>query len=272
MIRVFIEAVGIIGPGLSGWNAAREVLAGAAPYVPADSVVAPIMLLPPAERRRAGMVVRLAVGAGLEALGAAGQPAAEMATVFSSSGGDGETIDQMLTVLTTHPGDMSPTRFHNSVHNAPSGYWAVATGSREPSTSLCAFDDSFLAGLVDAAAQAVTQARPVTLIAYDAPYPEPLHRLRPIVGAFAVALLLQPREGAAALGCLDIGAFTTATPPREEVARMGDRELETLRAGNPAARCLPLLACLARGENARILLQGGEDSTLDLSVTPRPRP
>ena len=84
-------------------------------------------------------------------------------------------------MLATDGREVSPTRFHNSVHNAPSGYWAVATGSREPSTSLCAYDASFAAGLLEAAAQATVDDRPVTLVAYDLPYPEPLQRARPIV-------------------------------------------------------------------------------------------
>ena len=268
-MRIFIEAVGIAGPGLNGWREARAVLSGAASHVHADTIIAPILLLPPAERRRAGAVVRLAVGVGLDALAEAGRPAAEMATVFASSGSDGDTIHQMLSVLTTDPRAMSPTRFHNSVHNAPSGYWAVATGSREPSTSLCAFDDSFLAGLVDATAQSITEARPVTLIAYDMPYPPPLHQSRPIVGAFAVALVLVANDHARTIGCLDIGAPGNDRSDHPTPTPMSVPALEHLRAGNPAARCLPLLARMARGEAGHVLLDGAAGSTLDIHFSPR---
>ncbi len=85
------------------------------------------------------MTVRLAIAAGIEALGAGRARSAEMAMVFAASGGDGETIHEILAVLATEQREVSPTRFHNSVHNAPSGYWAVATGSRAPSTSLSAY-------------------------------------------------------------------------------------------------------------------------------------
>ena len=172
-----------------------------------------------------------------------------MAMVFTSSSGDSETVHEILCVLATERREVSPTRFHNSVHNAPAGYWAVATGSREPSTSLCAFDASFSAGLLDAAAQAAVDNRPVTLAAYDLPYPEPLHGVRPIEALFAVALVLTPQPDGP-----DDRRARAIIPGRARSTgdAMRDAGLERLRAGNPAARGLPLLAALARGGPATI--------------------
>ena len=85
---------------------------------------------------------------------------------------------------------ISPTRFHNSVHNAAAGYWSIAYGCTEASTSLCAGDASFGAGLLEALAQLAAVAPAVLLLAYDADYPPPLHAKRPIADAFGVALLL----------------------------------------------------------------------------------
>jgi hypothetical protein len=243
MMRVFVEGIGIAGPGLDGWPASREVLARTAPYEPALFQPRPVSLLPPAERRRAGPAIRLAIGAGIEALDHAKRDPATMAMVFTSSSGDTDTISDILCVLATDRREVSPTRFHNSVHNAPAGYWAVATGSREPSTSLCALDDSFSAGLLEAAVQAVVDTRPVTLTAYDLPYPEPLHGARPIEGMFAMALVLTPQLTNQTFASL------TITPGSGGLlaAPMPDARLERLRLGNPAARSLPLLAAIARG-------------------------
>ena len=66
------------------------------------------------------------------------------------------------------------------MHNVAAGYWAIATGSMEPSTSLCAHDASFAAGLLEALTQAASADKAVALIAYDQPYPQPLHAVRPI--------------------------------------------------------------------------------------------
>jgi len=253
MIRVFVEGVGISGPGLDGWIASRPILAGSAPYEPSPFVPRQVTLLPPAERRRAGTAIRLAIGVGTEALGQAERDPAEMAMVFTSSSGDTETVHDILCVLATDRREVSPTRFHNSVHNAPAGYWAVATGSREPSTSLCSFDASFSAGLLDAAVQSVADNRPVTLAAYDLPYPEPLHTARRIEGLFATALVLTPAPTSRTFATLAI------EPGRHGVAAtpMTDARLERLRAGNPAARALPLLAAIARRVSETVFLEAG---------------
>jgi hypothetical protein len=264
LISVYVEGIGVAGPGLNGWTAARPVLAGLAPYEPAKFVPQPVTLLPPAERRRAGSATRLAIGVASQALAQAGRDPATMAMVFTSSGGDGDTVHEILCVLATDGREVSPTRFHNSVHNAPAGYWSVATGSCEPSTSLCAFDASFAAGLVDAAAQATVDGRPVTLVAYDLPYPESLHFVRPIVDLAGLALVLTPwptDRSFARLGITPGGAEMAPTP-------MADAQLERLRAGNPAARGLPLFAAIARSRPATICLEEAAGTIAEIRVEP----
>jgi hypothetical protein len=201
----------------------------------------------------------LAIAAGTEALAQAGRDPVNMAMVFAASGGDGETIHAILSVLATGQREVSPTRFHNSVHNAPSGYWAVATGSRAPSTSLSAFDASFAAGLLEATAQAIVQDRAVTLIAYDVPYPEPLHAARPIGSSFGIALVLAPTATERMLARLTVTMAETASP----ATTIQHAALEQLRLGNPAARSLPLLAAIAQGCGGTIRLDD-----IDIAVAP----
>jgi 3-oxoacyl-(acyl-carrier-protein) synthase len=251
-MRVFVEGIGLIGPGLENWPAARPVLAGTAPYESQPVRLQPIALLPPAERRRAGMTVKLAIATGVEALAHAGREAIDMPMVFAASGGDGQTLHETLSALATAQREVSPTRFHNSVHNAPSGYWAVATGSRVPSVSLSSFDRTFSAGLLEAAVQATVHDRPVTLIAYDMPYPEPLQTARPMAAMFGVALVLTPRRLDRALASLTIVMADTES----DATGMADPALEQLRLGNPAARALPLLAAIASAGAATIHLDG----------------
>ncbi len=265
MIEVYVEGIGIAGPGLNNWALSGPVLAGLVAYVPAPFVPPPVALLPPAERRRAGTAIRLAIGAGLEALAHAGRDPKSMAMVFTSSGGDNETIHEILCVLATDTREVSPTRFHNSVHNAPAGYWAVATGSREPSTSLCAFDAGFSAALLDAAVQATVDDRPVTLVAYDLPYPEPLHGVRPVEGLFAASLVLTslPTDRSVA------GIVLSPGRAGVKATRMADAGLERLRLRNPAARGLPLLAAIASGRSATICLEAAGGSATEILVEPR---
>jgi len=202
----------------------------------------------------------------LQALEQAGRTGDSVPTVFTSSGGDGEVINEICTMLAGNDRLISPTRFHNSVHNAPSGYWGIATGSRAPSTSLCAFDWSFGAGLLEAATQASSDHESVLLIAYDLPYPEPLRGVRPMRHPFASALLIARERSPRSLAACELGSGTAGAP-----SRMLDDNLEQLRRDNPAARSLPLLAALAGGHGSgvtEVLIESTAGNTLGLSVTP----
>lgn len=263
-MRLYVEGVGLAGPGLQGWHASREILAERQAYRTAPVSLAASELLPAAERRRAGVPVKLAIAAGQEAMSAAARDAASTATVFTSSSGDCENLHHILETLATPEREISPTRFHNSVHNAAAGYWSIATQCRAPSTSLCCYDASFAAGLLETASQSSFAAAPVALIAYDHPHLEPLNSVRPIQAAFGVALVLAPDATERAFAALEIEFVAREA----DATRMADPGLETLRTGVPAARCLTLLAALAGGSSGVILLDYVQGAHLRVTVAP----
>jgi hypothetical protein len=263
-MRAYVEGVGLLGPGLRGWHGSRAVLAGAEAYRPAPTVIPASELLPPAERRRASIPVKLALAVGGEAFMSAGLDAAATAAVFTSSSGDGEILHQICETLTTPERGVSPTRFMNSVHNAAAGYWSIATQSREPSTSLCCYDASFAAGLLECATQVAVDARPVVLIAYDQPYPQPLHATRQISSEFGVALVMAPRATGRSLAAIEL----ELGPGDAGETRLPDAGLEATRLGNPAARSLPLLAALARSAAERVVLKYVAGASLCARLTP----
>lgn len=264
MMRFFIEGVGLLGPGLDGWSASRAVLAGEAAYLAAPTNLRACDMLPAAERRRAGVPIKLALAVGQEVFLQTGRDTRSAATVFTSSGGDNDNVHAINGILATAPREVSPTRFHNSVHNAAAGYWCIAAESREPSTSLCAHDASFVAGLLESATQVAVDDAVVVLIAYDHPYPEPLHTARPIIAAFGMALILTPRQNERSLAALEVDFVSGKT----QETTMPDVELEALRRGVPAARGLPLLAALASGKAAQISIAYFDNNHLNIRVTP----
>jgi beta-ketoacyl synthase-like protein len=261
-LTAWVEGVGLVGPGLPDWPSAAQVLAGTAPYEPRRTVLPPLQCLPAAERRRTGRIVRLALAAGLEATARAGADTARLPAVFSSSGGDGENCHEICQVLAGADRQISPTRFHNSVHNAASGYWGIATGATAASNALCAYDASFGAGLLEALVQIRIEETPALLVAYDADYPEPMRSVRPIPDAFAVALLLTPSARPGSVAQL------TVDSSEEAAERLADPRLEALRTQVPAARSLPLLRRMARGERAVVVLDYLENQRLALEVSP----
>jgi hypothetical protein len=264
MIEAYVEGVGLCGPGLPGWVSSRAILAGVRPYVVMPVVVPPLALLPANERRRMVGTVKLSMAVGSEAIFHAGRDATTTPTVFTSSSGDGDTIHQILESLAAPEREVSPTRFHNSVHNAPAGYWSIATRSHEPTTALCGYDASFAAGLLEAAAQMQSENRSIAIIAYDLPYPEPLKTVRPIVSQFGTAMVLSPQVTDHSLARLTIGLRRAEGEP----TLMPDPELEKLRRGNPAARSLPLLAALARHARAMVAVEYRSGKHLTVDMTP----
>ena len=256
-----VAGVGVLGPGLAGWSEARRLLVDSRAYEPTATVIPLPDVLPAVERRRAGKCVRLALGAGLAAAADAGREAKELAAIFTSSTGDGENLHAICESLASDDRMISPTRFHNSVHNAPAGYWGIATGAMHPSDCVAAYDASFAAGLLEAVGRVSTDpALDALLVSYDAPYPEPLYSTRPVAGCFAVGLLLgaddRSKPGPA------IAIATTPEPP----TRMQDARLESVRVGIPAARCLPLLALLAGGGTGTVVIEYLDGLSLAVSL------
>ena len=244
-----VEGVGVLGPGITGWDEAREVLRGARPAAAAPTALPAPEILPPTERRRCGKNVRLSIAVGLEAVHGSGRAANDFAAVFASSSGDGDTLHAICETLASDDRLISPTRFHNSVHNAAAGYWGIATGAMKAADSLCAYDASFGAGLLEALVRlAAEPSDPVLVIAYDAAYPEPLYAARPVIDAFGAAFAL------AAVGDRP-GTTIEVEFVDEPPDTLHGPALEALRRANPAARSLPMLALLASGNPGRVVIE-----------------
>jgi hypothetical protein len=266
-MQVFVEGVGVCAPGLPDWTQAQSIFKSTAAYVFSPTLVNAPSLLPPAERRRVGTIVKLAMACASDALAHSDFSGGQLQSVFTSSGGDGDNCHVICEALaSTEQNDrlISPTRFTNSVHNAPSGYWGIAAQARSASTSLCAYDASFGAGFLEACTQALSSQEAVLLVAYDTPYPEPLRATRPIAHSVGVAMIICPRSTERTIAQLQVrlgcGPVTLINPP----------ELEAVRTNVPAARALPLLDALANVANhaaQEIVLDLFENQQLRIRVT-----
>ncbi|HWM65579.1 MAG TPA: beta-ketoacyl synthase chain length factor [Steroidobacteraceae bacterium] len=284
-LAAHIEGIGLLGPGLDGWTGSVALLECRSPYIRQPTVVPIPDGLPPAERRRIGLVVKLALGVGLQAISKAGVEPDALPAVFASSGGDGENCHEICQALSHDERMISPTRFHNSVHNAAAGYWSIATRSKAASNALCAFDWSFAAGLLEAVTQVAVDQTRVLLVAYDSPYPQPLYAKRPIPGPFGVAFVLAPvsaappaqagaggsvgsHDGASPAPHAGVGSIARLTVQLGDspADRMSNTDLESLRASIPAARSLPLLHLLAVRKNGVVNIEYLDGRSLAVEV------
>lgn len=258
--EVFIEAIGLVAPGLPSWQAALPVLRGEQPYVPTPLPPHASALLPPNERRRATPTVRLAFQACEDAVQTSSIPAAELATVFTSSDADLNIIHRICTALAATPRMISPTDFHNSVHNAAAGYWSIAVGARAPSTTISAHDYSFAMGLAEACGAVRVDGCNTLLVAFDLPPPGPLYAKRPIAQPLGVALVLTREPTPKALASLRC-EWTASAP-----TVMEEPDLESLRIANPAARALPLLSLLAQRRSGAVILARSQNAGLSVEL------
>lgn len=258
---IYLDGLSVLGPGLPDWSTAAACLRGEQPFVAADVALPAVLALPATERRRVGSAVKLAMATGFAAVADAAADAAQLANIFSSTGGDCDNCHNLLEVLASDERLISPTRFHNSVHNAPAGYWGIATGCTAASTSLCAYDATFAAALIETATQVQFTGQAAVLIAFDTAYPEPLYRQRPIPYPMGVGMVLSPQRTAASKAALQI-AFTG-----EPAQVMQDAGLEQLRQTIPAARSLPLLQLLASGQPGRVVLEYLDHCQLAVTVS-----
>jgi hypothetical protein len=239
-MRVDLEAIALRGPGLDGWVAGRECLNGMSDWRPTATGVPATSLLKPNERRRLTPTLKLALALAEEATTDLEPEArAMLPSVFASTLGDSDITDSICDALTREGRPISPTHFHNSVHNAPAGYWAMATGNRAASTSIAAGEWTAGAGFLEAVTQCLALEQPLVCVLYDVCPPEALRPLADIEHGFGMALRLAPPGRA---GPNRVAMTLTATECAE--TRL-PTPWEGLRRSSPASRHLALAYAVA---------------------------
>jgi len=247
-----VEGIGWWSPAAPDWPSAAALLEAGAAWPGHGTHKAAATVLAPNERRRAPEPVRIACEAAAQACAAAGRAASGLPSVFTSMHGDLAITDAMCAALANDPATLSPTKFHNSVHNAPAGYWTMATGCHEASTSISAWQGSFAAGLLEALVQCRAEARATLLVAYDIAGSGALGAALPHSTACGFALVVAPPATAAR------GA------KRLRIRHVAD---DTPAPQAPTAVVLqPVLQALATGTPAHLRLADGTGSALELEL------
>src|SRR5690606_38731424 len=157
---------------------------------------------------------------------------------------------------------ISPIKFHNSVHNAAAGYWSIGTGSLAPYTAISAHEYTFGAGLIEAAAQATCEQRPVLYVAFDIESKGALATMAPSRGLLGAAVVLAPVGQAQQHRSLILTTESVAeshpTPARSAAA--------PLVAENALAPCLPFFEVLAMSQPRTLCLALGRQTALNVQV------
>jgi hypothetical protein len=237
-------------------NAVLEVgVAGFAVWNPPGGHARPQpAILPPNERRRAPDTVAIALEVAQAACASAGRDPARLPMVFASTYGDLAITDYMCRTLAKAPSTLSPTRFHNSVHNAAAGYWSIATGCREPYCALGAGRYTFANGLFSAALQVCADGTDVLYVAYDSETHGVQEQIAHSRGMLGMALVLSGAGGVRGLALTSVAERSAPVYPTGCTNAMAD--------------CLSLLVALEGGASQRLYLPLGPDSMLQVQVSP----
>jgi len=258
---VYLNGFHLVGPGFSNDKLGKLILSGAEPWVSTELEKMVPTCLPANERRRTTPIIKLAIQLAQLAV-KQDTEIASPATVFASSDGDFSIVDKICSALCETGKNVSPTQFHNSVHNAPAGYWAIAAKCQLPSTSISAGDASFAAGLLEAMTQVMSSQQPVLFVGYDYPAPFPLDEKRHFDFPFGVAMLLSVNRSAKTSAELSYREISNHEPS-DCVAT----ELTKILKDNPFAQALPLLECVVRKESKLINIPYYDQSSLTIQVS-----
>jgi hypothetical protein len=201
-------------------------------------------LIPPRERRRAPQLVKMAIEVMDQACKMADLSPDEVAVVFSSAMGDMQITDYMCRALAETPKLISPTRFHNSVHNAAPGYWSITTGAFTPATAVSAHEHTSSMAFLEAAIQVVEEESPVVLVTQEVTAPLPLFDICPSEQPFSAAFLMVPSGSRSSAACTLKFSVTEGAADWPSL----NGELGRQFSSNFGARLLPLLAAIAAGE------------------------
>lgn len=250
-MRIHVNGVGLWSPQLGDFPALRRWLAGTPGPAPGAKPLA--ATLPANERRRAPESVLLAVEVAGQAVAMSGYDASALACVFGSAFGDQAITDYMCETLARAPTELSPTRFHNSVHNAPAGYWTIATACHAPSSAVCAYRDTLGAGLLESAMQVLADGQPVLFVCADVAGIGALADMTGSTQAFGCALVLSPIASPQTVATLALRVSEDTAAPSMPPALPS----AWLDANATAAAALPLLSLLAgHGRHCHVAAAG----------------
>ena len=264
MLEAFVSGIGVFGPGLPNWSEGRAVLAGHADFHSHEPEIPVPEIVDRKERRRCSPTVRLALAVATEAVDAAKLDPSGLSTVFANSAGDSKVVHNLLLALAKPNKPVSPTNFHNSVHNAPAGYWSIAVGARQPSTSIAANEFTFASALVKSVAQISSTRNPVMLVCYEHPFPFPLNETYPLGSPFAVGLVMTPSKKKSSVAQLKLSWRGAEDSSITQPKRAAFGEIWKV---NPAARSIPLLELLSAQTDGEVVLAGACGTALSIGMT-----
>jgi len=202
-------------------------------------------LIPAKIRRRTALTTQIAITAATHACRQAKIDTTQLTSVFVSLGGEIQVTDALCRLLADKNELLSPTQFHNSVHNTTAGYWGILNRCQKPTTAIAAADDGFAMGLLESWSQLQQSTQALLLVCYDELWPQYL--AAPIGShAFACAFILTTIEK-------KLSPYLSI-PRMRELKQPLDPHWCNLVRKSPAMAAIPLLQAIKQQQSKPIPL------------------
>jgi hypothetical protein len=263
-MKLQIGGVGIWSTGILDWREFERVRQAGYVLPEAEKVAPQADIVPARDKRRVPVIARMAIEAGLQACRMAKAEPENIATVFASCMSDNESTDYLCRVVVSPEQAMSPTKFHNSVHNATLGYWSIYTRNHQSGCFVGAYRESFAAALLESAVLCLSGNQAVLCVVYDLAVGDPIRSATLTDESLACGVVLCPDDGSS-----DGRGLVLSVKDRSGTEVYAKGPLFSHKGSfNPVADSLALLDAVANKEACSLTYKVGSGSVLSLDIAP----
>ncbi|WP_024850529.1 beta-ketoacyl synthase chain length factor [Hydrogenovibrio kuenenii] len=256
----YIESIGLQAPGLEDWDASQPVLQGKQPYQSEPLSKYSPGFLPANERRRTTDTIKLALRTAENTVKNYSQEeVSKLPTLFACVDGDTQVSAKMTTAILQEEPMISPIHFHNSVHNAPAGYWMIGQNNMHAASSISAGKYQLSNTLIEAMTLLDDTTPKVMVVLYDLPIDPVVETYQPEIALFGCGLVLTQQETSRSMAKIEL-TLVQQPSKRENDAWFGQ---------NFAADFMPLLKALAANQTGKLLHPVSSALSAEITVAPR---
>lgn len=268
--RCNLVGIGAWGPGFNNWQELKTHLLNKAEDTDTKPITPKPAIIPANERRRSPLPVKIAVETSWQAAQQSTIAPQDMACVFGSGLGDTDITNYMCRALNSELKQLSPTKFHNSVHNAAAGYWTISTGCMKSANSIAAYHNTAGLALLEGISQSAFQNEIMLITLFDDKAHNAYRDIFACDTAFSAALIVTPHHMHQDKSLATIAlSLNNQEYPKQE---LNNAHLNTLYQQNPAAKILSVLEVLANIEetktaaNTRLAISENTHVALDIEL------
>ncbi len=240
-MRLYLRVASVFAPGHAGWTHSFTALRSQPNSTHQPLTRYQADFLPANERRRLTPTISFALQTAQDLWTQYQQHfphavADDIAILLLSTDGDTETSYRLCEAILRAEPRISPTLFHNSVHNAAAGYWMIGQSRHTPSTALATGPYSVAQALLEGYMQSRSYQMPVLFVSYDCPVDRRLPDHPAFTLPFSYGLIVSTEPTEKDLARLQLDLINQAKPA---VNHWPDEQ-------NPSAQAWPLLQHIAQ--------------------------